>query len=243
MGDWKDKLYESYVSTRQAATGVDDQAGLNLLHYPQLEQVIRKYVPADRSIRIADLGCGHGSMVFCLKELGYKNVEGVDLSSEQVALAHRLGIGEVRQGDLIEFMRAHRMTYDVLFLMDVLEHLSKQEAMDLLDLVRVALKKGGRAIIHVPNAEGIFGMRVRYGDFTHELCFTPQSILQVLRACGFANVAVYEDRPVVHGYKSAVRYILWRLLTIPYRLLLLAETGTGGHVLSQNMLIVAKEQG
>ena len=240
MDDWKNKLYESYVSTKQTATMVDEQAGLSLSNYPQLEHVIREHVPADRSIRMVDLGCGHGALVFCLKALGYKNVEGVDVSSEQVALAHRLGVDEVRQGDLIEFMQARSMTYDILFLMDVLEHLSKQEVMNLLDLARGALKDGGRAIIHVPNAEGIFGMRVRYGDFTHELCFTPQSIRQVLRACGFEDVAVYEDKPLVHGTKSLVRSVLWRLLTLRERLLLLAETGTTGHILSQNMLVVAK---
>ncbi len=241
MGDWKNKLYESYVSTKQTATAVDEQAGLSLSGYPQLEHVIREHVPADRSIRMADLGCGHGALVFCLKALGYKNVEGVDVSSEQVALAHRLGAEEVRQGDLIEFMRTRSMTYDVLFLMDVLEHLSKQEVLDLLDLVRAALKDGGRAIIHVPNAEGIFGMRVRYGDFTHELCFTPQSIKQVLLACKFQDIAVYEDKPLVHGTMSLIRSALWRVLTLRERLLLLAETGATGHVLSQNMLVVAKK--
>jgi 2-polyprenyl-3-methyl-5-hydroxy-6-metoxy-1,4-benzoquinol methylase len=240
MDNWKDRLYASYISTKQSATTVDMNSGLALSSYPQLEHVIRKHVPADKRIHIADLGCGHGALVFCLKAFGYENVEGVDVSSEQVSLAHRLGINEVRQGDLIGYIQNRNSTYDVLFLMDVLEHMTKQEVVDLLGMVRNALKDGGRLIIHVPNAEGIFGMRVRYGDFTHELCFTPQSIQQVLLASGFEDIAVYEDKPLVHGAKSLVRSLLWRLLTLRERLLLLAETGTAGHILSQNMLVVAK---
>ena len=239
MGDWKSKLYESYVSTRQAAAVADESVGPELSGYPQLLDVIKRHVPSDTSVRITDLGCGHGALVFCLKSLGYTDIEGIDVSSEQVALANKLGIDEVRQGDLIEHLQSASKTYDVLFLMDVLEHLGKQDVIDLLSLARTSLAAGGRAIIHVPNAEGLFGMRVRYGDFTHELCFTPQSIRQVLRACGFRDVQVYEDKPVVHGIKSLVRSALWKVLTLRERLLLLAETGAGGHILSQNMLVVA----
>ena len=130
--------------------------------------------------------------------------------------------------------------YDLLFLMDVLEHLKKQEVLDLLELAHGALNVGGRIVIHVPNGEGLFGMRVRYGDFTHEVCFTPQSIKQVLRACGFREVAVHEDRPVIHGAISLIRAVLWRILTVRERLILLAETGNMGHILSQNMLVSAK---
>jgi hypothetical protein len=96
-------------------------------------------------------------------------------------------------------------------------------------------------VIHVPNAEGIFGMRIRYGDLTHENCFTPQSINQALMACGFDGMACFEDKPIVHGLKSFIRFVLWEVLSLPYRLLLIAETGNTKMILSQNMLVVAKK--
>lgn len=240
MSDWKTKLYESYVSTGQAAAvSLNEQGRLDTANYPQLLQLIDRHVPQNRGIRIADLGCGHGALVHCLKSRGYRNVEGVDVSSEQVSLAHRIGLNEIRQGDLMGFLGNSPGAYDVLFLMDVLEHLEKQEIVDLLSQMRCALADGGRAIIHVPNGEGLFGMRVRYGDFTHINCFTPQSIRQVLHACGFRAVEAYEDVPVVHGIKSRIRNLLWHVLTWRERLLLTAETGARGHILSQNMLVVA----
>ncbi len=187
------------------------------------------------------MGCGHGSLIHCLKSMGYRNIEGVDVSGEQVAMAHSLGMPEIVQGDLAGFLEGKAQKYDVAFLMDVLEHLEKQEVVDMLELVRAALKTNGRLIIHVPNAEGLFGMRIRYGDFTHQVCFTPKSIGQVLRATGFSKIAVYEEKPLVHGMKSMVRRGLWTFLTIRERLLLLAETGASGHVLSQNMLVIAEK--
>lgn len=240
MDDWKSRLYASYITTKQSAAIVDENSGLALSSYPQLEYVIRKHVPIGKQIHIADLGCGHGALVYCLNALGYEHVEGIDVSSEQVSLAHRLGINDVQQGNLLNFIQSRKTTYDIIFLMDVLEHMTKQEVLDLLGMVREALRDDGRVILHVPNAEGIFGMRVRYGDFTHELCFTPQSIRQVLLASGFDSVSVYEDKPLIHGVKSLVRSLIWKFLTLRERLLLLAETGTAGHILSQNMLVVAK---
>jgi hypothetical protein len=126
-------------------------------------------------------------------------------------------------------------------MMDILEHLTKQELFECLDMVSQSLNTNGMVVIHVPNAEGLFGMRIRYGDMTHENCFTQQSIKQLLNVCGFKTIECFEDKPVIHGAKSFVRYILWKVLTFPFRLILLAETGSFNSILSQNMLVVAKK--
>jgi 2-polyprenyl-3-methyl-5-hydroxy-6-metoxy-1,4-benzoquinol methylase len=127
----------------------------------------------------------------------------------------------------------------VVLLMDVIEHLTRAELFDTLDEVFRILKPGGRCIAHVPNAEGLFGMRIRYGDLTHENAFTPKSAQQVFRTIGFEEVICHEDRPVAHNLKSLVRRIIWDVFTLVPRLLLTAETGETRFVLSQNMLIVA----
>lgn len=241
MTNWKSRLYESYVSTKQAGSNVDASRGLSLKAYPSFCQLIRRHVPSNRSIRVADLACGHGSLIFCLKALGYKNVTGVDISTEQVELAHTLGIPEVEQGDIGTFLVQQNEPFDVIFMMDILEHLTRQELFDLLDAVYQALKPSGTLIIRTPNGDGLFGMGIRYGDLTHELCFTPKSIRQLLTAIGTFDIQVNEISPLMHGLKSFVRVILWKLLTIPPRLLYAAETGSTRSVLSRNLLAVAKK--
>jgi 2-polyprenyl-3-methyl-5-hydroxy-6-metoxy-1,4-benzoquinol methylase len=238
---WKTRLFEAYVSSEQAQFR-PNKAEYSPSNYPQLEALIRRHVPPERDSRILDLGCGHGTALQCLGALGYRRAEGVDGSPEQIDLAHRLGLTNVRQGDIVEVASEFRADLDVVLLIDVLEHVDKQRTLDLLDAIRGALRPGGRLVIHVPNAEGIFGMRVRYGDFTHETAYTSQSIAQVLRVCGFERIETFEDRPIVHGVKSLVRHWLWRLLTLRERLLLLAETGSSNAILSQNMIVVAHRQ-
>ena len=230
----RSRLYEGYVSSGQAGTGTE--LGRNSF----LEALVRNHAPANRDANIVDLGCGSGALIGALKTLGYRNIRGFDASDEQVKLAHSLGRHEVLQGDLLQMLRLQNADVDAVFALDVLEHLTRDELLVALDSVWAALRPGGRVIIHVPNAEGLHGMRMRYGDLTHELAFTPGSMQQALHICGFAYVRCYEDRPVVHGVKSAIRALLWRLLTASARLRLLAETGVGGHILSQNMLVVAR---
>jgi 2-polyprenyl-3-methyl-5-hydroxy-6-metoxy-1,4-benzoquinol methylase len=239
MQDWKQFLYANYVSTGQAGKNIRPEDGLRLSDYPYYTNLIAKYLPPQFDIEIADLACGHGALIFCLRELGYLNVKGVDLSLEQVKLAHRLGLTDIECQDMSGFLSANENAFDIVFLMDILEHLDRSELIDLLVQVRKSLIDGGLVIIHTPNAEGFFGLRMRYGDLTHEISFTSRSIRQVLYACGFEDVLCFEDKPVVHGLKSLFRYITWELLTFPGRLLLMAETGTSGHILSQNMLVTA----
>ncbi len=236
MNDWEKRLYDNYVSTEQAA----NPKQLKDLEHPYNDRLIANHLPKDTNITIVDLACGHGRLIYSLKKLGYRNVLGADVSKEQVAVAHRLGVTEVKCQDVGEFLeRVQTESFDVVFLMDILEHLGKQEIFDLLDNVHKVMKNNGMVVIHVPNGAAIFGMRVRYGDFTHQNAFTQQSMQQILRACNFDHIECFEDKPIVHGSKSFIRYVIWQLLTISPRLLLSAETGVFKHILSQNMLVTA----
>ncbi len=242
MKDWKSRLYDNYVSSEQGATkklAINDS--LNIANYPYYLHLIKKFLPKDFSLKIADLGCGHGALLFCLKELGYKNIFGVDLSVQQVDLAHKFGIMEVSKQDLYLFLEQSSENYDVIFIMDVLEHLEMDELLMLLDKVHQKLNVDGILVVHVPNGAGLFGMRVRYGDLTHVNCFTSSSMRQLLSICGFNRIQHFEDVPVIHGVKSFVRFFLWKILTIIPRVLLQAETGEIRHILSQNFLTVAKK--
>lgn len=238
MSDWKKRMFDGYVSTGQARAPED----LEGLANPYYDRLIAAHLPTNKEILIVDLASGHGRLIYSLKKSGYKNVVGVDISKEQVATAHRLGLTEVQHQDISEFLQeAKAESFDVIFLMDILEHLEEQETLDLLDKVHRTIRKSGVLVLHVPNGEGLFGMRVRYGDFTHRRAYTSMSIGQVLSACGFEMTKCLEDKPAIHGVKSFVRFILWETLTMPFRILLTAESGVTGHILSQNLLAIARK--
>ncbi|UFZ01831.1 class I SAM-dependent methyltransferase [Bradyrhizobium ontarionense] len=233
-------MYQRYVSSGGFGPAPTEQADL-APRMPIMRDLVRRFFPADRDAEILDLGCGNGVLLLAAQREGYRRLQGVDGSAEQVAIAHRLGIPGVRQGDLFgELARTGDGTVDALVTYDVIEHLTKQDLLRLTREVLRVLKPGGRWIIHAPNGESPFFGRIRYGDFTHELAFTRQSLGAVLRAAGFADVGCVEDAPIPHGLKSVIRLLLWKGIRSLLRLIIAVETGeTADGIYSQNLIAVA----
>lgn len=238
---YRSRIYNRYVSARSVPLAPDTINGLKS-RAPYIRRLIQRHFPADRGATILDLGCGHGAIVHFAREVGYTNVEGVDGSPEQVAVARQLGIDGINEGDLLKTLAAlPAASRDCIVTFDVIEHFTRDELIGLVDHVQRVLKPGGRWIIHTVNGESPFAGRVRFGDLTHELAFTRTSIAQLLLASGFREVRSYEDEPIPHGLKSLIRWVLWKIIRTGLRLYLLAETGDTGRdaIFSQNFLTVA----
>lgn len=241
---WKSRLYQRYTSEHILPSGqLRAQIAVRM---PYLKRLIQRYFPANRSVRILDLGCGYGALLIALKEAGYTNCCGIDVSLEQIEAARSLDNLDVACEDLFAYLRAQPdAAFDLITVLDVLEHFTREELLPLIDEIARVLLPGGRLIVHVPNGEAITPGVIRYGDLTHELAFTQASLRQLAHACGLKAVAFAEDRPVAHGAISAIRAVLWWTMTLNFRLLRMAETGCGfrGQILSQNMLAILIREG
>lgn len=239
--DYRQRLYQNYVSRH-----LSGNQGLSLEAFESQRVACRAYfgglLPKDRDARIVDLGCGGGCLLYFLEKEGYKNAIGVDTSPEQVGLAISLGLKNVQQADLMDFLGKRSDEFDAITAIDVVEHFKKEEVLFLLDAVYRALKPGGVFIMRSPNADGPFGGRYRYCDFTHELAFTPVSVCQALAAAGFQNISVYPVEPVVHGLLSGGRYLIWKGIRLLLLLYLAAETGSfQSYILTQNLTAAARK--
>lgn len=240
---WRKTLYDAYVTTGQATHETGDPNSFATADYPYYKRLIARHLAdTEKTARIVDLACGHGDLLQSCRHAGFLNLEGIDNSPEQVDLAHRKGADMVEHASIEDYLDKSNGAFDVVFLMDILEHLERGASLKLLTNIHARMSDKGKVIIHVPNAEGIHGMRMRYGDLTHEIAFTRRSMTQLLRAAGFMSANYFEDSPVVHWLSSAIRYALWQLMTIWSRALLFVELGGGGHILSQNMLVVVENK-
>jgi len=241
VSEYRERIYRHYVNSRDLVLAPSTLEGLNP-RAPYLTRLIRAHFPADRKAAILDLGCGHGALLHFAHRAGYTNIRGVDGSPEQVAAAQRLGIGGVEEGDLLAVLTANGdESIDVVATFDVIEHFTREELMGFVDQVRRVLRNNGRWIIHTTNGESPFCGRIRYGDLTHELAFTRKSISQLLLSSGFSKVRCFEDVPVPHGLKSAIRWGLWKVIRSLLRVYIAVETGDAADraIFSQNFLTVA----
>ena len=184
----RQRLYEAYASQHAGhGSGV-----FTALTY---HRDIRPLLPHPKAGSVVDIGCGQGALVRLLIADGYDAV-GVDISPEQVAVAHAAGLSQVRQGDYRDILQARRGQLAAVTATDVLEHLTKEEVLETFDAVATSLIPGGVLIARVPNAVSPFGGHIRYGDFTHESWFTARSVRQLATAAGFDSVAVLPCTPV-----------------------------------------------
>lgn len=238
---YRRRIYDHYVDAWLGAAAPGSLTDLST-RAPALRQLIARHFPADDNISVLDLGCGHGALLHFAREAGYCRLRGIDVSPQQVEVARHIGVEGVEQGDLMSTLQSLTPeSQDMIVAFDVIEHFTKDELVVFVDAVHRVLKRGGRWLIHAPNAESPFGMAIRYGDFTHEQAFTRTSIEQLLRASGFSSVKCYESAPVVHGLKSFVRVLLWKLIRAGLRAWQAVETGDTGRdaIYTRNMLAVA----
>lgn len=142
--------------------------------------------------KVLDLGCGYGSFLFFLQSHGYRNVTGVDISTEEITVCKKLFISYTfHQADIYDYIRSTDEKFDVVYLSHVLEHVKKEDLFGFLEGIRDILTDDGFLIIVVPNCAAYFNSAAgRYGDITHEIGFTDLSMRQTLMVTGFKNVIV-----------------------------------------------------
>lgn len=92
------RLYRAYAS-QHAGYG---RGNTTALIY---RRDIRPLLPPPTAGPVIDIGCGQGELVRQLLADGY-DARGVDVSPEQVALAHSAGLNQVRPGDLSQPVEA-----------------------------------------------------------------------------------------------------------------------------------------
>ncbi len=97
--------------------------------------------------KILEIGCSTGALIVDLNKQGYKNVVGVDINEDAIAIAKSEGVSnvEVVDGEVLPFADG---TFDLIIACDVLEHI-EDEGRVLLEWGRV-LKPGGIFMITVP---------------------------------------------------------------------------------------------
>ncbi len=226
---FRGELYRSYVS------GFKGEAA------PSTDWWTHKYLPLLRDVprdaAILEIGCGSGELLAFLTAHGFSNAHGVDISPEQVALAQQHS-RPVEHADAFEALQRGRC--DVVIAVDVLEHFTRDELARLAPLLYEALQPGGRLFIQTANGAGLFPRQVIYGDLTHLTIFTPQSLAQLLRPCGFTDYRFYETGPIPIRLRGKVNVAAWSLIKVIANTVRTVETGKRQAIWTENFICLAR---
>ena len=177
------------------------------------EWFTRDWLPDDRDGKILDIGCGSGQFLYFLRKKGYTQAKGVDVDKTQVEIARALGL-DAEETPIHDFLGRSESNYDMIAMLDIIEHFTREELFPLLEAVVGRLRPGGLLIASVPNAESPDGLKCVYTDITHEIAFTPQSFEEMMFCHRLKLEALRDPWPAPVGiphriYRGIVRSTRW----------------------------------
>jgi len=201
----------------------------------------KKFLSEDKNIKILDLGCGVGHFLYLLEHNGYKNFYGIDISKSQIDFCKKNITEKVEVADIFDFLKDKKDSFDLIVLNDVLEHISKERIIEALDLIYYSLCEKGMILIKVPNSSNPFGFMDRYKDITHELGFTEQSLMAVLKTSNFSDIILVGASYPVSSLKSFAGKILEKIIYFFIGVSLLVQGYTLPKFLERNIIASAKK--
>jgi 2-polyprenyl-3-methyl-5-hydroxy-6-metoxy-1,4-benzoquinol methylase len=231
-----ERLFEAYNTFSRRVTVLEPGARRTI--FASFRRIFKGWLPEDRSAPILDIACGEGAFLCYLRELGYTNLMGCDLSPENVGICHRLGLDFVREFDALRIAEMPGIgRYETIFAMDILEHLPKQRAASFLEQARWLLQPGGRLILQAPNMGNLLASLHLYYDLSHEWGLTEKTAVGLMMLAGFkpGNVEVRASWTATTP-AGRLREIYLRLI---HRLVWLSEPGIRPTIPTQNLLVRA----
>ena len=232
----REAFLEAYHTLKRRDAGLDPQS--RRVIFKSFTRTLGLWLPANKTAAILDVGCGEGALLAFLQERGYTNLHGFDLSPENIKICHQRGLTFVRQHDALRLDELPGPSeYHVIICLDLIEHLSKEQAVPFLRPVHQRLALGGYVVIQTPNMGSVIGLFHRYDDLSHEYGLTEGSAVGLLMTAGFLESNI-EVSPAWNAttWLGYLREIYLRGLHIA---IWLAEGSSRPRIPTKNLLIRA----
>lgn len=201
------ELRENYLSGHAARVSSAVYADLEAL-WPYFDANYPFILALPRTARIVEIGSGSGSFLSWLKQKGFTNIVGLDISPEEVERANSRGVPLILADSHDYLSNASPGSIDLVIAKAVFEHMEKQVGADLVDLARKALSDEGILVLDVPNMDWLASNHERYMDLTHHIGYTRESMMQML-SLRFDRIDVQGTReaPTSAGSRIRIKFV------------------------------------
>lgn len=171
-------------------------------HQKKFQEIAKRIHPNER---VLDFGCGPGSFLWMLNQR-HLNIHctGIDIAGSQLDFARNICksfpstsfVGINTDNIRLPF---DDNSFDVVTMIEVIEHIHPYKAYKILAELRRVLKKNGRLLITTPNYRSLWPLiealmtkftKVKY-DHQHISKFTPNAFAKLIEAAGFEIKSFY----------------------------------------------------
>ncbi len=143
-----------------------------------VDSLVRAHVPLPSDARILEAGCGTGGNLALLAQYGALDAMEYDADARSHASAR--GLCRVEAGALPDAIGFDDTRYDLIALLDVLEHIDADTAS--LEALGARLAPNGRLLLTVPAAPWLWSDHDE--QHHHKRRYTHAGLLEVIRAAG-----------------------------------------------------------
>ncbi|WP_404385122.1 class I SAM-dependent methyltransferase [Caenispirillum salinarum] len=147
-------------------------------------EISRLCVGADATI--LDVGTSTGTNLRLLRDSGFQNVTGVDMSSDAIRYCAEKNLGVVRQADVRD-MPFGDCSFDLVMATDIVEHVDDDEAA-LREIFRVT-RPGGHVLFTVPAFQSLWGLQDRVSH--HKRRYLREPFNRMVATAGFSVTRTY----------------------------------------------------
>lgn len=162
--------------------------------------------------KILEIGFGGANHLYYCRKLGM-DVVGLEENKWALENARDWGI-PVYEGQVVN-LPISKNSLDAIMALDVIEHISLEQLVPLMESARQLLKERGKFIATFPNGSSPFGRYQQHGDLTHVNTFNNSSMEQLAILTGY-KIKSYSDAPehmelkspfqwVKHGFRLIIR--------------------------------------
>src|SRR5215469_835128 len=139
---------------------------------------------------VVDVGCGRGEWLELLRENGLTGW-GVDVNRVLIDMCRGRGLDVIEGDGIVNLQAVPEKSVGALTSMHVVEHLSFESVIALLDEARRVLCPGGLLILETPNPENLsVGHHLFYLDPTHRNPLPPEALRWIVESRGFDGVRI-----------------------------------------------------
>lgn len=207
--NYKDQYVEKYFRNDDPKGGYANYfEGMAVNRKTFKERISRLEDRLGRKGKLMDIGCALGDCLLVAQELGWKDVEGIELSDYAYKFAKRERKLKVNKGTT-ESVKLPSNRYDAVLMQDVIEHIP--DTVSELKRIHKIMKKGGIALFITPDIGGFWHWLLKnnwyhYKPGEHISYFNPRSMGTALEKAGFKDIEVRKTYHIM-----SMEYILNRL--------------------------------